>query len=60
MCFLLYEYILVFSLLCVWAWSYVQTFGHATFGVPGMIIICVVIVVLLLGTAHGNLLAVSR
>jgi len=30
------------------------------FGYPGMIVICVVVVVLLLGTAHGNLLAVSR
>ena len=35
-------------------------FAHKVFGDPGMVVISLIVAVMLLGTAHGNILAVSR
>ena len=37
-----------------------QTFGYAVLGDPGLVAICVMVVIMMLGGLHGNLIDSSR
>ena len=37
-----------------------QTFGHVLLGDPGMVVVCVMVVIMMLGGLHGSIIDASR